>query len=75
VIVAVIAVRMMKPVTDQIVDMLAVRHRLMPTTRAMLVARVVSRRGLGVLRRMAFVDGYRVLIDMVVMGMMQVPLV
>jgi hypothetical protein len=57
VIVAVIAVWMMQPVTDQIVDMLAVRHRLVPATRAMLVARVVAGRGLGVLRRMGFVDG------------------
>jgi hypothetical protein len=75
VIVAVIAVRMMQPVTDQIVDMLAVRHRLMPATRAVLVATVVSGRRLGVLRRMRFVDGQRVLIDMVVVGVMQVPLV
>jgi hypothetical protein len=57
VIVAVIAVRMMKPITDQVVDMLAVRHRLMPAPRAMLVARVVSGGGLGVLRRMRIVDG------------------
>jgi hypothetical protein len=57
VIVAVIAVRMMKPVADQIVDMVAVRHRLMHATWAMLVASVVSGRGIGVLRRMRFVDG------------------
>jgi hypothetical protein len=57
VIVAVIAVRVMKPVADQIVDMVAVRHRLMPATWAMLVAGVVPGRGIGVLRRMRFVDG------------------
>jgi hypothetical protein len=57
VVVAVIAVRMMKALADQIVDMLAVRDRLMPATGAVLVAGVVACHAIGVLRRMFFVDG------------------
>jgi hypothetical protein len=56
VVVAVIAVRMMKALADQIVDMFAMRHRLVPATGAVLVARVVACRGIGVLRRVIFVD-------------------
>jgi hypothetical protein len=56
-VVAVIAVRMMQAPADQIVDMFAVRHRLMPATGAVPVASVVACRGIGVLRRMIIVDG------------------
>jgi hypothetical protein len=55
-VVAVIAVRVMKALADQIVDMFPVRHRLVPATRAVLVASVVACRAIGVLRRMLFVD-------------------
>jgi hypothetical protein len=56
VVVAVIAVRMMKPVADQVVDVLAVRHRLVSATGAVVVACLVTRRGPCVLRRMLIVD-------------------
>ena len=57
VVVAVVAVRMMKPVTDQIVDVVAVRHSLVSATGAVAMAGLVTRRRACVLRRMLIVDG------------------
>ena len=50
-VVAVIAVRMMQMAVDEIVDMVAMRYRLVPASRTVLVARLMS--GAPVLRRAA----------------------
>ena len=73
-IVAVIVVRMVQPPSDQVVDVIAMRHRLMPAPLAMRM-RLLARRRLGVTVGMRGVDSDRVLVDMVLMRMVQVPVV
>ncbi len=76
-IVAVIAVRMMQMPIDQIVDVIAMRNRLvsatgtMHMTRRMTRARVLRRAGIRVLRR----DVDRVLVHVSGMHVVQVPIV
>jgi hypothetical protein len=77
VVVAVIAVRMMQVPVDEIVDVVAVRHRLVPAAGAVLVARlmplapVLGRAAVGVLGR----DLDDVLVDVVAVRMVQVSVV
>jgi len=72
-----IAVRVMQVTVHQIVDMVAVRDRLMAAPAAMLVPGVVaaSRTGPGAAVRMLAVDGDPVLIDMPFVRVMQVTVV
>ena len=76
-IVAMVAVRMMQMPVDQIVDVVSVRHRLVPAPRTMNVPRLVSaalvtgRTRVRILRR----NLDRVLIDMPVMHVMQMTVV
>ncbi len=76
-IVAMVAVRMMQMPVDQIVDVVPVRHRLVPAPRTMNVPRLVSaalmfrRTRVRILRR----NLDRVLIDMPVMHVMQMTVV
>lgn len=76
-IVAVIPVRVMQMPIDQIVDVIAMRHRLVAASRAMLVRRVVTcarvrrRAGRRVLRR--HLD--HMLVDMIAMRMVQMAVV
>ena len=76
-IVAVVAVRMVQMASDEEVDVTSVRNPLVSTAfavhvcRVMLVARVLGRAAVRVVR----VDGERVLVDVVAVGMMQMPVV
>ena len=76
-VVAMVAVRMMQVAVDEIVDVVAVRHRLVPATWPMLMTRLVpgaamlGRAAVGILRR----DLDHVLVDMVAVHVMQVPIV
>jgi hypothetical protein len=77
VVVAVVPVRVVQVAVDEIVDVIAMRHGLMPATGAVLMPRFVSlatmlgRAAIRVLRR--HLDG--VLIDVVAVHMVQVPIV
>jgi hypothetical protein len=68
---------MMQVTVDQIIDMIAVRHRLVPAAGTVLVSRLVAlaamlrRAAVGIAGR----DLYDVLIDVIAMGMVQVPVV
>jgi len=66
VIVAMIAVRMVQTTPDRIIDMVAVRHRLVPTTGAVRVIRR-ARGWLGMAVRMRSVDRDHVLVHVVAM--------
>jgi hypothetical protein len=72
-----IAMRVMEVPSDQIVDMVTVRHRFMTATWTMYMARFVS--AALMLRRAAIrirrVDFQRVFVDMVAMRMMQMAVV
>ena len=74
VVVAVIAVRMVQMTVDQVIDVVAVRHRFMPAARPMHMTGAMA--GTVVLRRAAVrvggADGDHVLVDMVAMHVMQV---
>ena len=63
-IVAVIAVGVMQPTSDKVVDMTGVRHRLVAASAAMRV-RLVARHGLGVAVGMRRVDSDDVLVDVI----------
>jgi hypothetical protein len=76
VIITVIAMRMMKVAVDQIVDVIAVRHRFVSAFRPVNMARImgatmVARR---TLIRIFRTDLKRVLVYMIAMRMMQVPI-
>ena len=73
-IVAVTVVRVMQPPSDQVVEVIAMRHRLMPAPLAMRM-RLLAGRRLGVTVRMRGVDRDRVLVDVVLMRVVQVPVV
>ena len=73
-IVAVIAVRMMQPPVDQEVDVIAVRDRVVATVLAVVVARIAIDR-IGVTVRMLGVDRDRMLVDVVLMRVVQMPVV
>ncbi len=74
VVVAVIAVRMVQMAVDQVIHVVAVRHRFMPAARPMHMTGAMA--GTVVLRRAAVrvggADGDHVLVDMVAMHVMQV---
>jgi hypothetical protein len=74
VVVAVIAVWVVKPVAHHVIDMVAVGDRLMPTLRAVLMGRTVPRGSVCVLRRMLVVDINGMLVDMALVRMMQMAL-
>jgi hypothetical protein len=77
VVVAVVAVRVMQVAVDQVVDVITVRHRLVPAAGAVLVARLVpfaamlGRAAAGIAGR--HLD--HVLVDVVAVRMMQVTVV
>jgi hypothetical protein len=76
VVITVIAVRMMKVAVDQIVDVIAVRHRFVSAARPVDMARImgaamVARR---TLIRICRADLKLVLVYMIAMRMMQVPI-
>ena len=71
-IVAAVPVRVVQPPLDQVVDVIAVRHRLMPTP---LAVRVHTRRRLRMTAGMGHIDRNHVLVDVVVMRVMQMPVV
>jgi hypothetical protein len=77
VVVAVVAMRVVQVAVDQIVDVIAVRHRLMSATGPMLVSRLMA--FAAVLGRAAVGIGCRhfdhVLVDMVCVWVMQMPIV
>jgi hypothetical protein len=75
VVVAVIAVRVMKAVVHHVIEVVAMRHRLMPTIGAVLMGHIVPGCSLRVLRRMLVVDIKRMLVDVAVVQMMQMPVV
>jgi hypothetical protein len=75
VVVAVIAVRVVKPVSHHVIDVVAMRHRLMPTVGTVLMRQIVPSGGLCVLRRMLVVDSKTMLVDVAVVRMMQMPVV
>jgi hypothetical protein len=66
VVVAMVAVRVMEPAIDQIVDMVAVRHCLVSTTWTMLVLAVVLRLRSELLAtiRVRFANGENMLLDL-----------
>jgi hypothetical protein len=67
-VVAVVPMGMVKSSLHQVIDMIAVRHGFVPTTRPMLVRAAVLR---GALRRVAGANGERVFVDMIPMHMVQ----
>ena len=72
-----VAVRMMQVAVDQIIDVIAVRHRLVPTARAVHVTRLVAR-ALVIGRaavRIALRHLDHVLVDVIPMRVMQVTVV
>ena len=76
-IVAMIAVGVMQMPVDQIVDMVAVRHRLVATARAMLMVLVVSATGM-VGRAGSWIVGAhldRVLVDVIAVRVMEMTVV
>ena len=71
-VVAVTVMRVMQPPGDQVVDVIAVRDRVVPAAVAMGVRRVAVGR-LGVTAGVRVVDGDRVLVHMVLVRMVQMP--
>jgi hypothetical protein len=67
-VVAVVPMGMVEPSLHQIIDMVAVRHSFVPTTRPMLMRAAVLR---GALRRVAGANGEDVLVDMIPMHVVQ----
>jgi hypothetical protein len=72
--VAVVAVGMVQPALDQIVDVIAVRDRLVTTVLAVGMARIAVSR-IGVTVGMLGVDIDHVLVDMILVRVMQMPVV
>lgn len=70
-------VRMMQVPVDQVVDVIAVRDRLVATRHAVLVAAVVPGTGMvrGAIRRVRIADGNDVLVDVIVVRVMQMAVV
>jgi hypothetical protein len=75
VVVAVIAVRVVQSTANEVVGVLAVRDRLVPAVGTVLMGRVVARRGLGVVVRVLGVDRDGMLVDVVSVGMVEMPVV
>ena len=69
-VVAVVAVRMVQPAVDQVVDVIAVRHGVVATARAVGVTLMAAGR-IGVAVRMLGIDPDHVLIDVILMRVMQ----
>ncbi len=70
-----IPVRVVKPVVYDVVDVVAVRHWLVPATRAVCVDCVVPSGRHGVLRRPLVIDVECVLVNVIIVRMMQMPVV
>lgn len=75
VIVAVVAVRMMQPAIDEVIDVVAMRDRFVPAAGAVDVTGLVPAAGRGVAIGIRSADLDDVFIDMIAMRMMQVPVV
>lgn len=73
--VAVVAVRVVQLAVDEVVDVVAVRDRVVAAAGAVDVVGGMSVGRLGVLRGVGRVDGDRVLVDVVLMRMMQMTVV
>lgn len=73
-IVAVAGVGMMEPSVDQEVDVISVRHGLVPTARAMRMSWIAVCR-LGVPARMCSIEPDRVLVDVSFVGVMEMTFV
>ena len=67
-VVAVVSVRMMQPPVYQIIDVVGVRHRLVPAGRPMLVRAARLR---GAVHGICRAHGQGVLVDMILMNMVQ----
>lgn len=74
-VIAVIVVRTVQTPIDEIVGVACVRDRIVPTIRAVTMLAGVTAGRLGMTIGVARTDGDDVLIDMSLMGMMQVPVV
>ena len=76
-VVAVIAVRVVQASFDEIVDVIAVGHRFVAAARAMLVRGLVLDRGVPgcAAVRVLVVDRNPVLIDVTLVGMVEMPVV
>jgi hypothetical protein len=74
VVVAVIFVGTVKPALDEVVDVIAVRNGLVSAPVAVSVRRIAADRG-GVIGRMGLIDCDHVLVDVLVVGVMQVAVV
>jgi hypothetical protein len=76
-VVAVVAVGMMEMVADEIVDVVAVRDRVVAAPRAMgVVGRVPAAGVLGrAIARIGATDGEHVLVDMVLVDVVEMPIV
>jgi hypothetical protein len=77
VIVAVLAIRMVQVAFDQIIDVVAVRHCFMTASRPVSVRSVVSLAGVfrGAALRVGVADCDRVLVDVALVRVVQVPVV
>jgi hypothetical protein len=75
VVIAVIAVRVVEPVVHDVVDVVAVRYRLVPTLGAVLMGQIVAGGGLCVPSRMLVVDIKSMFVDVVVVRVVQMPVV
>ena len=77
VIVAMIAMRMVQAAIDQIIDVIAMGHRLMAAIRPMHMAGIMALAGLAVVAavRVLGADLDDMLIDMIAMRVMEVPIV
>jgi hypothetical protein len=71
VVVAVIFVGPMQPPTDEVIDVIAVRHCLV-TARIAVSVRGIAGGDLGMVCRVRLIDRDHVLVDMVAVGVMQV---
>lgn len=76
-VVAVIAMRVMQPTVNEIVDVISVRHLLVTAPGAVLMTGVMSRGRLPrrAIRRMPVIDRDPVLVDVTLVGVVQVPVV
>lgn len=75
-VVAMVVMGMVKVVTNQIVDVIAVGHRLVPTASSVLVVGRVPFAGMAdATRGIAFAHVEHVFVDVILMGMVEVPVV
>ncbi|WP_196479917.1 hypothetical protein [Burkholderia pseudomultivorans] len=74
-VVAVIAMRVMKAPVDQIIDMIAVRYGFMPAARTVYMARLMVAAARRTLIRIFRADFDPVLVDMIAVRMMQMAVV